>query len=59
MPKTNVIPLRVLERGGSLIIQGVLNVMVPRFVKVNADTKATCLLCLLVLWTTETPVREE
>jgi hypothetical protein len=30
-----VIPHHVLESGGSLVIQGILKVMVPRFVKVR------------------------
>lgn len=30
----NQIPLHILEKGGSLAIAGILNVMVPRFVKI-------------------------
>ena len=32
-----MIPLHVLESGGSLVIKGVLKVMVPRFVKVGRE----------------------
>lgn len=35
VPRGNIIPLHVLQKGGSLVIQGILNVMVPRFVKVG------------------------
>ena len=34
VPRSNVMPSRVLEKSGSYIIQGVLNVMVPTFIKV-------------------------
>ncbi|EWM24895.1 hypothetical protein Naga_100116g1 [Nannochloropsis gaditana] len=36
VPRGNVIPHHVLESGGSLVIQGILKVMVPRFVKILA-----------------------
>lgn len=36
VPRGNMIPLHVLESGGSLVIKGVLKVMVPRFVKILA-----------------------
>jgi hypothetical protein len=42
VPRGNVIPRAVLSRGGSLVIQGVLNVMVPRFVKVREERSSEC-----------------
>ena len=36
VPRSNLMPSRVMERSGSYIIQGVLNVMVPTFIKVLA-----------------------
>lgn len=41
VPRGNIIPLGMLGRGGSLVIQGVLNVMVPRFLKVLSKVSTT------------------